>query len=266
MNCFAVNETTNRNVLTFADDREFNVRIQTIYFYWNLTFSCSCMILNALLCTAIIRFPNPLIKISPMLFVNTIIDFLFASFSFFFGSSIFVGYNRGFIIYDGLINISDPRIARGVFIFSSILAVATWKVIVAQFVYRLLLVRYNEKPRGRRLYCFLIFFFVLGASHILAFIIEGNAYKLSTEDIEDTSNILAHYGFDVHSAYFIGRVFKPHQKSTILDTLLIFFPVLGFTLIFFCAIAIHQLLHRRSHTNHYERITDCCIFLSFPSM
>ncbi|KAI6180644.1 hypothetical protein M3Y98_00743100 [Aphelenchoides besseyi] len=233
MSCFRLNESTGRSILEYANDREYHSQIRNcfpvIQFYWNILFTLSAMLLNALLCVAIVRFPNPLIKISPMLLANSIVDFFYS----------FIGYNVIFTLFTGFIEISNPTILKLMNLLVVAVNMASMNVIVAQFIYRFL----NEKPRGRRLYWFLSFCFLLGGFHFFAIII-GNSSDLSAEDIEDSLAILRHYGFTVQPFNINGRVLKLNQRATILQIAPSLFSIFEFLLIICYSISIRKILRQ----------------------
>ncbi|KAI6223887.1 hypothetical protein M3Y95_00824100 [Aphelenchoides besseyi] len=243
MSCFRLNETTGRNILEFADDVEFNSQIRIIHQYWSTFFSFISMALNALLCVVIFRSTNSTIKISPMLLVNSIIDFLLAAVYFINGRYIFVGYNRLFTLVNGFIGVTNSICFRLLNVSVNVLTIASWHIIVAQFIYRLLMVKYNETPRNRRLYLFLAFCIGLYAFHLII-VLRGFFYVLPTEDIEDSVRILQHYGYDVQSSNLYGTVNSSNQPFTWSRSLPSMISLFGFVLILYSAIQIRRLLRR----------------------
>ncbi|KAI6192952.1 hypothetical protein M3Y96_00966900 [Aphelenchoides besseyi] len=223
MNCFRLNETTGRNVLEYADDFESTKTILTTHYYWHNFFALSSMIFNALLCTAILRFPNSTIKISSMLLCNTMIDILNSAIYIIFGRT----SNATEFLY---IN----------FAITSVNAMST-NAVVAQFVYRLMLVKNGEQPRGRRLLCLLFFSILLTTFHSFALNAASTNY-ISDEDVEDSVAILRHYGLKVQSFSIYGSVIKPNQKLNVLQVLPIFVTLIEFGLIFYCGFAIRHRL------------------------
>ncbi|KAI6170129.1 hypothetical protein M3Y98_01207500 [Aphelenchoides besseyi] len=248
MSCFRLNETTGRNILEYADDVEFNAQIRIIHRYWSMFFSLISMTLNALLCVVIFRSSNSTIKISPMLLANSIIDFLLAAVYFINGRYIFVAYNRLFTLVNGFIGITNPICFRLLNVSVNVLTIASWHVIFAQFLYRMLLVKYNEPPRNRRLYLFLAFCFGLYALHLLI-VLRGFFYVLPNEDIEDSVLILQHYGYDVQSYNLYGTVWKTNQPFTWSRNLSSMISLFGFILIIYSAIQIRRLLRRSAGMN-----------------
>ncbi|KAI6220449.1 hypothetical protein M3Y95_01041200 [Aphelenchoides besseyi] len=249
MSCFSLNVTTGRNILEYADDLESTKTILTIHYYWQNTFAFSSMILNVLLFTAILRFPSSAIKISPMLLWNTIIDILNSAVYILFGRYAIVGYNRAFTLFAHFqaSNVVEFRYIN--FAITSINAMST-NAVVAQYVYRLMLVRNGEKPRGRRLICLLCFCILLTTVHSLALNVAATAY-ISDEDVEDSVAILRHYELKVQSFSIYGGVVKPNQKRNVLSFLPSIVTLIEFGLIIYCGFAI-----RRSHSNHYEYSTS----------
>ncbi|KAI6223913.1 hypothetical protein M3Y95_00827100 [Aphelenchoides besseyi] len=243
MSCFTVNETTGRNVLEYADDFEYNAKIRIVHRYWNLLFTFMSIILNALLCVVITRFSNPMIKINSMLFCNSIIDLLFASFYFLFGRYSFIGYSRVFSFFTGFVQLTNPNLYRLMTFCVIAINVASMNVVIAQFIFRYLLVRFNEQPRGRRLYWFLSFCILLTGLHLLV-IVGGNSAHLSAEDIEDSIAILRHYGYDVQPHEIVGRVLKPNRPVTLLQVLPLVFSLFGFILLIGFSVAIRRTLRQ----------------------
>ncbi|KAI6170118.1 hypothetical protein M3Y98_01206200 [Aphelenchoides besseyi] len=232
MNCFAVNETTERNVLEYANDLEISAQIRIIRYQWNLVFTSLGMILNALVCIAILRFPNPAIKINPLLLCHSIIDFLFALIYFLFGRYLFVGYNRVYTVYDGIVQVSGPIVLLFINLAMIVILIASWNITIAQFLYRHVVVV---------CFFFLLFCFLFVATHLYT-MLGGFSAPSSSEDIEESVVIIRHYGYDVQPFSVFGK--RPDPQPKAVQVMPLFFSLFGFFLILCFAIATRRTLRQ----------------------
>ncbi|KAI6170042.1 hypothetical protein M3Y98_01198200 [Aphelenchoides besseyi] len=169
MSCLVLSKTDGRQVLKLADDLTITAQIKIIYYYWNIVFSFTCMTLNALNCFVIIRNPNPLINISPVLYL-------------------FIGYQYFVTIYIGFIKINNPTSIYFMNRIEYFIGVASWNMVVAQLVFRLLVIKYNEQLHGRRLFLFLTCFVVFIFIHFLA-VISEDSNELLHEDFNEVTRL-----------------------------------------------------------------------------
>ncbi|KAI6193089.1 hypothetical protein M3Y96_00981100 [Aphelenchoides besseyi] len=234
MSCFASNETAE---LKFADDLEITIHAKNVYFYWNTFFSFISMLLNALICVVIIRNPNPLIKIKPMLLANSINNFLFAGSYFFFGRYFFIGYKYIIIVYMGFIKLENPTLMFLTNFTDFILSMASWVMSVTQFVYRYFIVKNNKQPHP---FYFITFSLFLLGLHLLA-AADINSNERLDEHIHRSREILQYYGFNVQSSRYVKML---NESNKYCDMLYIVLIIFDFLLMMYCAIKIRRLLCR----------------------
>ncbi|KAI6193124.1 hypothetical protein M3Y96_00985000 [Aphelenchoides besseyi] len=226
MSCFVWNETIDRNVVVFANDLELTLSVKNVYFYWNIFFSFTAMLLNGLLCIAIYWFPNPMIKINPMLLANSAFDFLFALTYLLFGRYIFVGYQRLLPTLFGLISVSNPIRVRYINFLITMFAILDSQVQV----------------RGLRLFWFLVFCVLFGGLHFFS-LLSKNSYNPSAEEIDNSIAIFRHYDFDITSGIY-GKIVKPGLETTLYQKLPLIFTVSELLIILFCSVATRRILRQ----------------------